>query len=1361
MAQLSAPEQGRKKKRLGFGLQPAMKKGRMMALVEEEDAPSVAPLGKTARERSMNQEKEKQKRRTREEERKKARRSMKEELLARFHKELEKEEEAESISEWIERVESCPVFTPTKEQFEDPLKYIESIAPEVAAEFGICKVIPPGCYVSRMFTGRTKFWDTDFKMEVRKQPLRMVDWDKKDTATKDVNFNKDTKLWTVKELEEWANDFVTKNYENSASMLQLRFIEREFWKEFLLRQNKSVRYASDVPGTVFDDWEALGRSKWNLGTLPTLPDSVLRIVEDGAPPIPGVTEPMLYVGMLFSMFAWHVEDQYLYSINYHHLGAPKTWYGVPGQAAQAFERVAREKVFNLPDDEAGLARTLRLLIGKTIMFPPGLLVDAGVPVCRAVQQPGEFVITFPRSYHAGFSNGFNCGEAVNFAMPDWFAYGAACTRRYRLLRQVQVVAYDELLCKEAEQLHARMHANSDTHYEPTAMDTATMVEFVRLMRWQHWQRWRLANKGFTAEPIQLVQRKSVECALCNHKNYLAYVLCDCNDGAPMCLNHPEELRACRCRPQRAPDNSLFPGGAVYHALELPVLEAIAAEFESQPGVPKKLADTAKHEVTKEELKDVAVLGAAREELMGDGQPREGGASMRGYRRWAPIDGYDYAGAGGTSQCMAIQIFPERLLWRPSKLAPAGNQPATPPQAAPTSGRQPASTTAPLTAPQALPELSGRDEEPSGVPVRAECSFAEWRAEREGCVHGEHTSREMLAGLGVTEGAEVEVAPVTRGAGAGFEGEENTAGEEGNDGGRERDVGEDAEPEPKPADASMEVGASEQSVPLEAASAVAAPQAAEETAEQAQEDGTSDPGVPQVASMAPGRDADGGNNAPLARPETDPNVASEGKPSIGQRPGSATGSESRVGEEEGALSAGADERQGTDFGEVSGRALLEDEPKAPVRVSEVPKDGGDETNPEGGSQEGQAEAPAVVEAAVLVGATEDAGHQGEMGQAEDGEGAPHGGEDGFIGGNLQAAGQTEEGVTEAEVGRAGGGVAGAEDATILDAAGDAVSSGEGAKQAASGRLSWFMSKFSGLVRGRQDVNADGMQLPSESVSVGAMGQEAGAGLVLPGAASAVGAGEQTRMQLAPSLSAGVLSSDEPHGRTAAGGVSGRAPNSTLTELPRQSTPESGLMLDCKKGGPRGNGLTTNGSDLNQIEGGMAGTLAQVAGGQTGIDTMRNATPVSAAAEETAHRGAAEERPPQGISAAGRGPLVGAARAAQLAVRHEQGNGQGQRKRGLREERPEPKRSQAQESTTGTNQCQKQRESSPSGNDSDEVPISVKKRKMLPQMVGATAVSRLGLHEVRASKPAAVTPQIAGKRVDHSTLDLNEVPEGAMA
>ncbi|CAN0472348.1 unnamed protein product, partial [Hapterophycus canaliculatus] len=38
-----------------------------------------------------------------------------------------------------------------------------------------------------------------------------------------------------------------------------------------------------------------------------------------------------------------------------------------------------------------------------------------VPVCRLQQHPGQFVVTFPKAYHGGFSYGFNCGEAVNFA----------------------------------------------------------------------------------------------------------------------------------------------------------------------------------------------------------------------------------------------------------------------------------------------------------------------------------------------------------------------------------------------------------------------------------------------------------------------------------------------------------------------------------------------------------------------------------------------------------------------------------------------------------------------------------------------------------------------------------------------------------------------------------------------------------------------------------------------------------------------------------------------------------------------------------------------------------------------------------
>ncbi len=70
-------------------------------------------------------------------------------------------------------------------------------------------------------------------------------------------------------------------------------------------------------------------------------------------------------------------------------------------------------------------------------------------MCRAVQQPGEFIVTFPRAYHAGFSNGFCVGEAVNFAMHDWYQFGQDCSLRYRRLKQPPILPHDELVCEEA------------------------------------------------------------------------------------------------------------------------------------------------------------------------------------------------------------------------------------------------------------------------------------------------------------------------------------------------------------------------------------------------------------------------------------------------------------------------------------------------------------------------------------------------------------------------------------------------------------------------------------------------------------------------------------------------------------------------------------------------------------------------------------------------------------------------------------------------------------------------------------------------------------------------------------------------
>ena len=56
-------------------------------------------------------------------------------------------------------------------------------------------------------------------------------------------------------------------------------------------------------------------------------------------------------------------------------------------------------------NEVGKGAEYDFLLGKTTMFAPKLLSEHGVPVYRAVQNPGDFVITFPQAYHAGFSHG--------------------------------------------------------------------------------------------------------------------------------------------------------------------------------------------------------------------------------------------------------------------------------------------------------------------------------------------------------------------------------------------------------------------------------------------------------------------------------------------------------------------------------------------------------------------------------------------------------------------------------------------------------------------------------------------------------------------------------------------------------------------------------------------------------------------------------------------------------------------------------------------------------------------------------------------------------------------------------------------
>ena len=102
-----------------------------------------------------------------------------------------------------------------------------------------------------------------------------------------------------------------------------------------------------------------------------------------------------------------------------------------------------------------------LLLQLVTMLSPSLLQSDGVPVYRTDQNAGEFVVTFPRSYHCGFNAGFNVAEAVNFAPADWLRFGADGAARYRFYRKPSVLCHDELICTVAEEAEESGKLNQD------------------------------------------------------------------------------------------------------------------------------------------------------------------------------------------------------------------------------------------------------------------------------------------------------------------------------------------------------------------------------------------------------------------------------------------------------------------------------------------------------------------------------------------------------------------------------------------------------------------------------------------------------------------------------------------------------------------------------------------------------------------------------------------------------------------------------------------------------------------------------------------------------------------------------------
>ncbi|WRX17426.1 JmjC domain - like 5 [Theobroma cacao] len=385
-------------------------------------------------------------------------------------------EPSQEVFSWLKSLPLAPEYRPTLAEFQDPIAYIFKIEKE-ASQYGICKIIPPVPPAPK----KTAIGNLNRSLLARAAANSSSDSKPAPTFTtrqQQIGFCprkprpvqkpvwQSGEYYTFQEFEAKAKNFergYLKRYSRKGSLSALE-VETLFWKA-TVDKPFSVEYANDMPGSAFvplsskkssgggreaGEGVTVGETPWNMRAVSRAKGSLLRFMKDE---IPGVTSPMVYIAMLFSWFAWHVEDHDLHSLNYLHMGAGKTWYGVPRDAAVAFEEVVRLDGYG---GEFNPLVTFSTLGEKTTVMSPEVFVHAGIPCCRLVQNAGEFVVTFPRAYHSGFSHGFNFGEAANIATPEWLRVARDAAIRRASINYPPMVSHFQLLYDLALELCSRV-----------------------------------------------------------------------------------------------------------------------------------------------------------------------------------------------------------------------------------------------------------------------------------------------------------------------------------------------------------------------------------------------------------------------------------------------------------------------------------------------------------------------------------------------------------------------------------------------------------------------------------------------------------------------------------------------------------------------------------------------------------------------------------------------------------------------------------------------------------------------------------------------------------------------------------------
>ncbi|XP_010537485.1 PREDICTED: probable lysine-specific demethylase JMJ14 [Tarenaya hassleriana] len=499
-------------------------------------------------------------------------------------------------------IDEAPVFYPSPEEFEDTLAYIEKLRPK-AESYGICRIVPPASWRPPCPLKEKNIWESSkFSTRIQqidllqnREPFKKAAKSRKrkrrrhsrmgiskrrkvsgceaaSSSEVDEKFGFQTGPdFTLDEFQKYDDYFKecyfqigdhpcdSSSSENKKWRPSVEDIEGEYWRiveqatdeveVYYGADLETLNFGSGFPkrssGSTESDSDQYTRSGWNLNNLSRLPGSVLCFENCD---ISGVVIPWLYVGMCFSTFCWHVEDHHLYSLNYLHSGDPKVWYGIPGDHASSLENAMKKHLPDLFDEQPDLLHEL------VTQLSPSILKEEGVPVYRAVQHSGEFILTFPRAYHSGFNCGFNFAEAVNVAPVDWLVHGQNAVELYSKQRRKSSLSHDKLLLGAAQEAVQSLRELSVSRKKDPkilrwkrvcgedglltkAVKKRVLMEEERLNRLENSFRLLKMEGDFDSKGER-------ECFLCFYDLHLAASSCNCCPDRYACLAHAKDLCSC-------------------------------------------------------------------------------------------------------------------------------------------------------------------------------------------------------------------------------------------------------------------------------------------------------------------------------------------------------------------------------------------------------------------------------------------------------------------------------------------------------------------------------------------------------------------------------------------------------------------------------------------------------------------------------------------------------------------------------------------------------------------------------------------------------------------------------------------------